>query len=291
MANSHVAHNCIVGDHVILANGALLAGHLEVLSHGQDLAHVEAGRDVSNNVARPQSERQPEGQRGKNLFDVLLTVSPAAGKIYYESSARWIAKFHALKMKTGTEQTTGDREKKKFLSYANTLYNTGNSSLNKALKLLEFVEKAEEEIFLGNTRKFVLNHGDYHPKNIIIGHDMAQDPGSLYVSAIDFANSFSFLPAFDVGYFLAQFASQFHDHPEILKRYSENAFLAAYAGLKSLSSEFKKQVKFFKVRANLSIANYLIRVGKGESPELRTLITKSTALMNDPSLDLFFKKS
>ena len=27
MANSHVAHNCTVGDHVILANGALLGGH------------------------------------------------------------------------------------------------------------------------------------------------------------------------------------------------------------------------------------------------------------------------
>lgn len=30
MANSHVAHNCRLGDHVILANGALLAGHVTV---------------------------------------------------------------------------------------------------------------------------------------------------------------------------------------------------------------------------------------------------------------------
>lgn len=30
MANSHVAHNCVVGDHVILANGALLGGHAVV---------------------------------------------------------------------------------------------------------------------------------------------------------------------------------------------------------------------------------------------------------------------
>jgi len=30
MANSHVAHNCVIGDHVILANGVLLAGHAEV---------------------------------------------------------------------------------------------------------------------------------------------------------------------------------------------------------------------------------------------------------------------
>lgn len=36
MANSHVAHNCIVGDHVILANGALLGGHVTV----QDRAFI-----------------------------------------------------------------------------------------------------------------------------------------------------------------------------------------------------------------------------------------------------------
>ena len=36
MANSHVAHNCAIGDHVILANGALLAGHVTV----QDKAFI-----------------------------------------------------------------------------------------------------------------------------------------------------------------------------------------------------------------------------------------------------------
>ena len=30
MANSHVAHNCVVGDRMILANGALLSGHVSV---------------------------------------------------------------------------------------------------------------------------------------------------------------------------------------------------------------------------------------------------------------------
>ena len=36
MANSHVAHNCAVGDHVILANGAMLGGHAVV----QDRAFI-----------------------------------------------------------------------------------------------------------------------------------------------------------------------------------------------------------------------------------------------------------
>jgi UDP-N-acetylglucosamine acyltransferase len=30
MAGSHVGHNCRLGDHIVLANGALLAGHVEV---------------------------------------------------------------------------------------------------------------------------------------------------------------------------------------------------------------------------------------------------------------------
>jgi UDP-N-acetylglucosamine acyltransferase len=36
MANAHVAHNCVIGDHVILANGMLLGGHAVV----QDRAFV-----------------------------------------------------------------------------------------------------------------------------------------------------------------------------------------------------------------------------------------------------------
>lgn len=36
MASAHVAHNCVVGDHVILANGALLGGHAVV----QDRAFI-----------------------------------------------------------------------------------------------------------------------------------------------------------------------------------------------------------------------------------------------------------
>jgi len=30
MVNSHIAHNCRIGDHVIIVNGALLAGHVEI---------------------------------------------------------------------------------------------------------------------------------------------------------------------------------------------------------------------------------------------------------------------
>jgi len=50
MAHCHVGHNCILGDSVILANGALLGGHVEVADRvfisGNCLAHqfVRIGR-------------------------------------------------------------------------------------------------------------------------------------------------------------------------------------------------------------------------------------------------------
>jgi UDP-N-acetylglucosamine acyltransferase len=43
MVNSHVGHNCVIGDHVILANGVLVAGHVTVgdraFLSGNCLAH------------------------------------------------------------------------------------------------------------------------------------------------------------------------------------------------------------------------------------------------------------
>jgi len=47
MASSHVGHNCRLGDHVILANGALLAGHVTV----QDRAFI-SGNCLVHQFAR-----------------------------------------------------------------------------------------------------------------------------------------------------------------------------------------------------------------------------------------------
>jgi UDP-N-acetylglucosamine acyltransferase len=47
MANSHVAHNCVIGNHVIVANGALLGGHAVV----QDRAFI-SGNCLVHQFAR-----------------------------------------------------------------------------------------------------------------------------------------------------------------------------------------------------------------------------------------------
>ena len=223
-----------------------------------------------------------EGQRGKDLFNTLLAVGPAAGKTYFELAAKWIALFHSLNIQPQTSDRVASHENRKLASYADNLKKTGNTELEKCLKLIEFVQNSENDIFQAETASFVFNHGDYHPKNIIIGHDRTSDPDTLFVSVIDFANSFSFLPAFDIGCFLAQFASQFRDHPDILRNYSEDTFLNAYfGGPQKVPNGFLYQLSLFKIRANLSIANYFVRVGKGESPEMHDLISRSGLLMKE----------
>ena len=47
MANAHIAHNCVIGHHVIIANGALLAGHVTV----QDRAFI-SGNCLIHQFAR-----------------------------------------------------------------------------------------------------------------------------------------------------------------------------------------------------------------------------------------------
>ena len=55
---------------------------------------------------------------------------------------------------------------------------------------------------------FVQGHGDYHLKNILIGHDNPDDRDTTFAAVIDFDSSMCMPPAFDVGTFLAQYRNQ-----------------------------------------------------------------------------------
>jgi UDP-N-acetylglucosamine acyltransferase len=81
MANSHVAHNCTIGDDVIIANGALLSGHIKVgpkafisgnvviqqFARIGELAMLGGGIRVPNDVP-PFMMVVPEGVVGVNLI-------------------------------------------------------------------------------------------------------------------------------------------------------------------------------------------------------------------------------
>jgi len=78
MANTHVAHNCVVGDHVIMANGAMLGGHAEV----QDRAFI-SGNSCVHQFCRVGTLAMMQGGSGISTdlppFTVALRINEMCG--------------------------------------------------------------------------------------------------------------------------------------------------------------------------------------------------------------------
>lgn len=216
-----------------------------------------------------------EGQRGKNLFDLVTHVDKAVGVDYFRLAARWLARFHNKGIQQGDAADTIKKERKRFDSYLDSFARTKNPYLKRIKPVIDSVKDKEEEIYSRHRGSFILNHGDYHPKNIIIGQDKQHDITTLFISVIDFGNSILFTRSFDAGYFLSQFQNQFYAYPDILKYCEEEDFIDTYIKESyNIHPDFRNQVNLFKLRANLSIASYLIKVGKGQSPEMDALISR-----------------
>jgi len=47
-----------------------------------------------------------------------------------------------------------------------------------------------------------------------------------------------------------------------------------------VADDFGERIRLFRVRANLSIANYLVKVGQGGSPDLDQLLAESETLID-----------
>lgn len=76
MANSHVAHNCQVGNHVILANGALLGGHVTV----QDRAFI-SGNCLIHQFTRIGTLALMQGGAGVSKDVPPFTIAVAVNEI------------------------------------------------------------------------------------------------------------------------------------------------------------------------------------------------------------------
>ena len=64
-------------------------------------------------------------------------------------------------------------------------------------------------------------------------------------------------------------------NPEILKYCRPQDFIDTYIKESgAIPPDFMEEVGLFKIRANLSIAAYLIKVGKGQSREMEELISR-----------------
>lgn len=221
-----------------------------------------------------------EGQRGKNLYELLSFTNPKVGKNYFNLTAEWLGAFHNIGLKIDDADNTRARESKRLDGYLNSFAATKNAHTAKIKKIIDFVRRKEDDI-LKKDKLLVQCHGDYHPKNIIIGQDRMHDISTLYISVIDFDNSILYPKAYDVGYFISQYLYQFYKMPYVMKEYQEEDFLKAYmAKTEGLPKNFKLQVELFKLRANLSIASFLIKVGKGVGEDMEFVMKASSSIFS-----------
>ena len=211
-----------------------------------------------------------EGLRGRSLYDRLKRGSPPGGGAHLDMAARWLARLHSLRLRVTPPDEFLRDEKRRLARYVTSFSKIGHPLAETAGAAASEVLAREGRIVADAPEALVQCHGDYHPKNILIGRDRADDETTRFASAIDFESSYVAPPALDVGCFLAQYENQCAALPGLLAQLPGRRFLDRYrrhAG--GLPRDFSAQVRVFRARANLSIASYLIAVGKGDSADLK----------------------
>jgi aminoglycoside phosphotransferase (APT) family kinase protein len=221
-----------------------------------------------------------QGIRGKTLYDKLLSATTKDGLLYMHMAASWLARLHSYRLTLTPAEEFLEREPERLGNYLRRFTAIGHPHARRAEEILTAIQEEETRRYAGAPESLVQGHGDFHPKNILIGQDSQENRDTLFVAAIDFESSLRLPPAFDVGCFLAQFRNQFFPHPDIIRDFHEEVFLDAYVEVSGNSGDdFRKQVELFRARANMSIAAYLIKLGLGDSPDLwRVLLEAEKSL-------------
>src|SRR5512135_551044 len=165
-----------------------------------------------------------EGIKGKTLFDALVESDPREARNHLEMAAEWLARLHNCRLQIVPPEAFFLDERRRLNLYLSAFYRNGHPLTRKAQEIMDMVVEFETSYYGRNPERMVQGHGDFHPKNIFIGQD-SDAPASRFLAAIDFGNSFTIPPAFDVGTFLAQFRNQFYGMPEVHEKVSENIFL------------------------------------------------------------------
>lgn len=217
-----------------------------------------------------------QGLRGKSLYDKLQGATPADGRLFLQLAARWLARLHQCRLQLTAVGEFWQREPERVGRYVERFQEIDHPHSARAEALAEMILTREAQVVRAGEAGFVQGHGDFHPKNILLGQDNLDNRDTLFVAAIDFESSLCLPPAYDVGCFLAQFRNQFFQHPQILERYPESLFLEAYLqAAQPRDDDFLAQVALFRARTNLGIAAYLIKLGLGESEDLWRVLVEA----------------
>jgi thiamine kinase-like enzyme/predicted metal-dependent phosphoesterase TrpH len=236
-------------------------------------------------------DREPEtrtlieqGLRAKSLFDKLKLGGPAGEREFIEMSARWLARLHDLRLRVTDLDEYLHEEPARLDRYVKHFSRISHPMTDIAKKIMEKVRERVPNIVASSPEAVVQCHGDYHPKNVFIGRDRAGDRATQFVSAIDFESSHTAPRAFDVGCFLAQCESQLFPIPGLLENRPGEIFLNAYRDAsENLPDDFIAQVNVYRARTDLSIASYLIAVGKGDSDDLKRVMRDAEMALGEDS--------
>jgi Ser/Thr protein kinase RdoA (MazF antagonist) len=153
--------------------------------------------------------------------------------------------------------------------YQQAFSSIGHRSTRRAAEIVEAILQTVRRWYERRPGVLLQGHGDFNPKNILIGYDNPREAESCFIAVIDFDKSFLMPAAFVVGTFLAQYRKQFFHHPGVLEKAREDVFITKYLSLSEATPDlFLAEVELFRARADMSIAYYLIKVGLGDSEDL-----------------------
>jgi aminoglycoside phosphotransferase (APT) family kinase protein len=209
-----------------------------------------------------------EGLEGQLLSDRLVRAEAHQAEALIKSAAHWLAKLHRLRLKITPAAEFLNCEPERLERYLANLYKTGNRHADRIRQVADAVSAYEFKWFENRPDLLIQAHGDFHPKNILVGHANQEDSARFFVAAIDF-NSYRLPQAYDVGTFLAQYDNQLRPHPHVLRYAPPQLFVETYLSAAGrLPADFLAHVELFKARTALSIIHYLVKVGLGESSDL-----------------------
>lgn len=210
-----------------------------------------------------------QGLAGSLLSEQLVRVRPDKTAQVLESAARWLSRLHRQRLKITPAEEFLSFEPRRLKRYLSILHDTGNRHANRIQQIADTVLAYEAKWFAHRADLLIQGHGDFHPKNILVGYENQADPTSFFVAAIDFSSSYQLPQAYDVGTFLAQYENQLRPYPQVLGNAPPRLFLEAYlSSFGRVPAGFRIQVELFKARTALSIMHYLVKVGMGESSDL-----------------------
>lgn len=217
---------------------------------------------------------------GLSLFDKLLQADLDQTGQYVALGARWLARLHNMRLRITPTHEFLENETHRLHRYTFILSKVNHPHKERIEAIRDTVLYMEKVRYDQHPELLVQGHGDYHPKNIFIGQDYPDDPGSRFAAAIDLDSSFQLPPAFDVGTFWVQYKNQLHPHPHILEKVPPQMFLESYLSeIEYPTHDFAAEIELFKARTALSIIYYLVKVGLGESENLwRILVSAEKSL-------------